>query len=117
MHHTLRIVTDMPLAELWSEHGPLHAERVRLLTKEELIALLQVAPVEWVIADVGHQLRWIPLADCFATWKRDVRAHVVDDPTQPIVLDHYPDGYAYVASEWQRDDPAAPPIVVLERHH
>ena len=29
----------------------------------------------------------------------------------------YPEGYAYVASEWAADDVGSSPIIVLERHH
>src|SRR5215218_4545911 len=45
MHHSLRLVTDTPLTELWTDAGPLLAKRVRALTRDELVALLQVAPV------------------------------------------------------------------------
>ena len=117
MHATHRIVDGIPLVAIWNDDGPLAATHLRSLTREELVALMQPSPVHFVIADVGRQLCWIPLLDCYVEWKREVRAHIVDDPSRPFDVGRFPEGYAYVASEWRLEDPAAPSIVLLERHH
>ena len=117
MHPSLRIATTLPLAELWSADGPVRARRGATLAGEDVRRLLAAGPVQFVVADVGRPLRWIPLAQCHVAWKAEVRPHLVADPTRPIDVYAYPEGYAYVASVWERDDPCAPPLVLLERHH
>lgn len=69
------------------------------------------------MADPGLPLRWVPEAECHVFWKADVRRHLVDEPERPFDIYHYPEGYAYVASEWLSGDPMTSPIVLLERHH
>jgi hypothetical protein len=50
-------------------------------------------------------------------WKTEARDHIVEDPHRPIDIYAYPEGYAYVASEWIADPLASTRIIVLERHH
>lgn len=47
-------MTALPFAELWTERGTL-AARVRRLGRTEIVALLQ-----FVVADVGRPLDWVP---------------------------------------------------------
>jgi hypothetical protein len=117
MDATDRIVTQLPLSVLWDEQGTLTARRGRSLTKEELRILLQGVPVRFVVADPGLPLRWIPEAERFVFWKAEVRPRLVEHPEQPIDIYSYPEGRAFVASEWVSADPLSSPIVLLESHH
>ena len=117
MDPALRIVTQLPLPELWTERGVVIAVRERTLGRADVKALLQSVPVQFVVADVGKPLRWIPSEERFVFWKADARDHIVENPHQPVDIYTYPEGYAYVASEWVADGLGASPIIVLERHH
>ena len=117
MDPTHRTVTTLPLDALWTERGPLSAARERALGRPDVVTLLQRGAVHFVVADVGRPLRWVAPAECFVFWKADVRTHLVDDPSRPIDVYAYPEGYAYVASEWAADEAGFAPLVVLERHH
>ena len=112
-----RIVTRLPLAELWTERGPVAATRERSLGRAEVKALLQAGPVQFVVADTGRPLRWVPLEERFVFWKADARSHVISNPHHPIDIYTYPEGYAYLASAWVPDDVDSLPIVLLERYH
>lgn len=117
MDPALRIVTQLPLPELWNEHGLVEATRERTRRRADVKSLLQSTPVQFVVADVGKHLRWIPEEDRFVFWKSDARDHIVEDPERPIDIYAYPEGYAYVASEWVGDPLAPARIVLLERYH
>jgi hypothetical protein len=117
MDPALRIVTRIPLTELWTERGPAAAVRERLLGRADVKALLQAGAVQFVVADGGQPLRWVPLEERFVFWKGSARDHIVEDPSRPIDIYAYPEGFAYIASEWASGDVASPPIVLLESHH
>jgi len=117
MQPAQRIVTHVPLDELWDDHGPLAASRDRFLTREELRILLQRSPLRFVVADPGLPLRWIPEAERHVFWKAEVRSRLVEHPERPIDVFSYPAGHAFVASEWVPNDPASPLIVLLESYH
>jgi len=112
-----RIVTRLPLPELWTERGPLAAVRKRHLGRDDVRSLLQGGPVQFIVADVGKPLRWIPENERFVFWKADARNHIVEEPENPIDIHAYPEGYVYVVSEWIGAEPISVPIIVLERHH
>ena len=117
MDPALRVVTHLPLPELWTERGLIAAARERTLGRAEVKSLLKAGPVQFVVADVGKPLRWIPDEDRFVFWKIEARDHIVEDPHRPIDIYAYPEDYAYVASEWVADPLASTRIIVLERHH
>ena len=112
-----RVVTQLPLTELWTERGPLNAQRERSLSGPELVALLQSGRVQFIVAEAGLPLRWIPQAEYLLFWKAELRAHLVAEPERSIDIYEYPEGYAYVASEWAAEGLEPVPVVVLERHH
>jgi len=64
-----RIVTRIPLAELWDETGAVSSERIRTLDQNLIQELLRVAPVQFIVANVGTGLRWIPMQQTFEFWK------------------------------------------------
>jgi hypothetical protein len=74
-----RIVTCIPLTNLWDEKGQLNAHRVRRARRKEISQLLRIGST-FVVSDVGHPLRWIPEQDRFTFWKTEVR-----DRLAPVV--------------------------------
>ncbi|MDI3285767.1 hypothetical protein QHF83_20865 [Polyangium sp. 15x6] len=107
-------MTRIPVEELWTDEGALPATRLRTLDREAIRELLRRGPVRFVVADVGHRLRWIPPAERFDFWKRDGNLHLAEaDAMHP---GDFPDGMAYRASEWTAPGGEAP-IIVLEVHH
>lgn len=115
MRTNLRIVSRMPLQELWDTEGLIAATRVRDVSSADIRGLLQLSHVRFVVADIGYQLEWIPVQECFQFWKTDVKEHVAD-ANSGSQLEGFPQNYFYFASEWRsaKDDL---PILLLERHH
>lgn len=109
-----RIVTNLPLAELWTDKGPLHAQRAERVGEAEIVQLLQDGAT-FVVADVGKPLRWIPSADRFAFWKTELKCRLVASDVDRIELAAYPGSHCYVASAWR--DESSSPTIVLEMHH
>ena len=115
MEWSKRIITQLPLAQLWTGEGPVGASRGRTVGEAELAALLRRGPLRFVVADVGKAPHWRTEADCFAFWKSEVRPRLVRADATSWRLEDYPGEYCYRASEWT----GAPgtPIVVLEACH
>jgi hypothetical protein len=110
-----RVVTRLPLEEVWREDGALASvQKLRTLQAQDVADLLRVGPVNFVVADVGTPLRWIDSTDCYRFWSTEINVHLAA-PDQKCTLDEFPGGYFYVASEWRRKEKF--PIVVVERHH
>lgn len=61
MDTRLKVVTRLPLTELWDGHGFATTSRVRRLAAEEIVSLLGAGRVRFVVADVGAVPRWIPI--------------------------------------------------------
>jgi hypothetical protein len=110
----LRLVTRLPLQELWRDDGFKTTARGRALTEEAIRSMLRSAPIQFVVVDVGAVPRWIPLKDCFAFWKGEVERHLAGEAR--VILDQFPGEYCYSASLWDGAD-AATPLVVLEKIH
>ena len=94
-----RIVTKLPLAELWDDSGTLHDARVRHLDQ--------------TLANCGAKLNWIPMQERFEFWKT-FRPQIAD-PMKPIQLDQFPNETAYTASEWRGSTGEC--LILLEKHH
>jgi hypothetical protein len=109
-----RIITHLPLGELWRDDGFSTVERGRSLTREDVRQFLTSGPVQFIVADVGAAPRWIPEADSFQFWKNEAKPHVASEPRAH--LDEFPGGYCYFASQWQPRGSESP-IVVLEKYH
>ena len=112
MNPKLRIVTRLPLEELWRETGVITASRGRWLAKDDIAALLRKGLVQFVVADVGKPPQWISVQDGYQFWKIEVKLHVAGEKA---VLEEFPGEYCYFAWEW--DTTEAAPIVVLEKSH
>ena len=114
MDTALKVVTQIPLKELWRDDGFTTTSRVRWLVADDIMSLLRAGHVQFVVAEVGASPRWIPLDECYDFWKTEAQPHLVG-PESRASLDDFPDGYGYFASEWSSPDGA--PIIVCERHH
>jgi len=114
MDAALRIVTRLPLEELWQGDRKVIGSRLRPLTAKEITQLLREDTVQFVVADVGHELRWIAPADCYEFWKSEVKPHLTESDTR-ILPSNFPDEYCYTASYWGRVGES--PVVLLERYH
>ena len=108
-----RIVTKLPLPELWDASGPLTGDRLRTLDQSSLAELLRTGPVQFVVADCGLQLSWIPTEQRFELWKA-VQLQIAD-PSKPIYLKQFSNETAYVATEWRGR--SGEPLILLETHH
>jgi hypothetical protein len=94
-----RIVTKLPLTEMWDETGTLLGERIRHLDPNLVRELVQTDPVQFIVADCGAKLNWIPAQERFEFWKT-VRPYIAD-PSKPITLKQFPNETAYIASQWR----------------
>ena len=112
-----RIVTTLPLHELWNNTGVVAAEERGALRSHEIRKLLRVGPVRFVVADVGRPLVWVPLEQCYTFWKEEVKERVVDPlmAESGYFLDDYPGAYCYLASEWRSGTGES--IVLLSTSH
>lgn len=113
MDINLRVVTQLPLRELWRGDGFSTTARRKSLTHDDVREFLTSGPVQFVIADVGAAPRWIPPIDCFDFWKNEAKPHLASDGNAS--LNAFPGGYCYFASQWEGQSTA--PIVLLEKHH
>ena len=108
-----RLVTKVPLSELWDETGTLLGERVRHLDENLIRDILRTVPVQFIVADCGEKLNWIPTQERFEFWKT-IRPHIAD-PMKPIQLARFPNQVACTASEWRGR--AGECLILLEKLH
>ena len=113
MEHVKRVVTEIPLKEIWNHEGAIEAIRDRYLSANALKNMLKKFPVEFVIANVGDPLKSVPISMCYDFWKSEVKAHLVSNPEESFRLEDFPEEYAYLASEWSGE--IQNPIVLLEK--
>jgi len=114
MDTTLKVVTKLPLTDLWNEREIVHASRGRSLSQDDISGLLRLGPVQFVVASVGEKLRWIDPADCYEFWRNEAKPHLAT-PQAPTRLDDFPASYFFRASEWHTGHSI--PILVLEKSH
>jgi hypothetical protein len=108
-----RIVTNLRLSELWDEKGTLLGARIRHLDPNFIRELLQAGPAQFVTANCGAKLNWIPTQERFEFWKT-VRPQIAD-PMKPIQLNRFPNETVYTASEWRGRIGEC--LILLEKHH
>ena len=103
----------MSLTELWDDGGTLTRERVRNLDQTELVELLRTRPVQFLVADPGLKLIWIPAPQRFEFWKT-VRPQIAH-ADKPIYRGQFPKKTAYIASEWRGRTGEC--LILLEKYH
>jgi hypothetical protein len=114
MDAALKVVTQLPLTDLWREDGFTTSSRIRWVTADDIKTLLRTGCVQFVVADVGVSLHWIPFGECYDFWKSEAQPHLASPEVRASLAD-FPDGYCYFASEWRGHENA--PIIVCEKHH
>jgi hypothetical protein len=92
MGANIKVVTQLPLTELWCVEGFATNSRVRELAAEDIACLLSVGRVQFVVADLGASPRWIPLGECYDFWKTELRPHLAASESGAYLND-YPDEY------------------------
>lgn len=113
MNANPRVVTQLPLRELWRDDGFSTIRRRKSLSQDDVRQFLASGPVQFVVADVGAVPRWIPASECFDFWKSEVKPHLVG--AAKASLNEFPGEYCYFASQWEGE--TAVPIVLLEKSH
>jgi hypothetical protein len=113
MDASLRVVTQVPLRELWRDDGFSTKTRGKSLSHDDVREFLTSGRVQFVVADVGKAPRWIPASECFDFWKHEAKPHLAG--TERASLNEFPGGYCYFASQWEGE--TTTPIVLLEKHH
>jgi hypothetical protein len=114
MDAKLKIVTQLPLRELWRDNGFTITSRARSVSESDITHLLRAGPVQFVVADVGSPLQWIQLRDCHRFWTEEIKPHLAAGSRAS--LDEFPGSYCYFASQWNREAEGTP-IVVVEKSH
>jgi hypothetical protein len=109
----LRVVTQLPLRELWRDDGFSTTARGKSITHDDIREFLTSGPVQFVVVDVGRAPRWIPASECFDFWKNEAGPHLASG--KKASLNEFPGGYCYFASQWQGE--TTTPILLLEKHH
>ena len=109
----LRIVTRLPLDELWTDEGPLEASRGAALDAAQVVEYLREG-ADGVVANIGEPLRWLRGAELYDWWKREAKPRLLD-PEAPWSLDELPDERGWLATAWTLAD--STPALVFEQHH
>ena len=73
-----RIVTSLPLRELWDANGLVEADFRDHLTFTQVRDLLPSGGVTFVVVEIGKPIRWVPMRETFSFWSTDVRVRVAD---------------------------------------
>ncbi|HEX8213190.1 MAG TPA: hypothetical protein VF584_23650 [Longimicrobium sp.] len=101
-----RVVTHLPLARLWDEHGFLPHARARTLYEDD--AAEQISLARLAVAELGEPLRWFPAGQARAFWAHEAAPRLIP-PGTPLLPGT---GYGYAASLWLAED--ARPVLLLE---
>ena len=84
------------------------------MDKKAIQELLSFQPFEFVVADIGQELNWIPKEKSFEFWKKELQLHLSNDYNH-IDLTIYPNNYVYVPSLWMNQISST--IILLEKYH
>jgi len=108
----MKIISQTPLRQLWTEDGVVDAQRGRKLTIADIMTILRSGPALFVVASVGCPPEWIPIDQCFHFWK-SVKKNITDEDR--FRLEDYPGEIVYTATEWNTESGEL--IICLEMHH
>jgi len=111
-----RIVSKLPLANLWDAAGSLTLRRQRAVGQEQIAEMLRRGAVRFVLANCGKPLSWVALEDCHRFWKEEVKPHLVEPDAAEIgfQLEDFPDSFCFIGSQWGEDATGA--VVLLETY-
>ena len=114
MRPSARIITELPLRELFDENGRVEAVRRRELSADDIRELLRAGSVHFVVAACGSKPIWVAQSELYAFWKSEALPHLAN-PAEGADLNKFPGGYCYFASQWLL--PEGTSVVVLEVCH
>jgi hypothetical protein len=114
MKQTERIVTRIPLDELWTVSAILEYKRLDYLTERQVKELVLKGAIAIAEASCGLKLSWILPDNAFKYFKSQIKGRVVHDPDR-IILDDYEDKWCYLASLWV--DAKSQKVILLETYH
>ena len=109
-----KIVSKLPLEQIWAGSRLISTIKIRDLGSTEIVELLRAGVVRFIVADVGLPLEWIPNNERYDFWKDELRPHLAN-PDEKRSLDSFPDNYCYFASEWKSYDNKV--VVLLTKSH
>jgi hypothetical protein len=109
-----RIVTKIPLEELWTESAILSYHRQQYLTESQVLHLLLDGNIAISEASCGLKLSWIASENALEFFKKQIKGHIANDPNR-IILEEYEDDWCYLASEWV--DAQGKKVILLETYH
>ena len=78
MKSEMRIVSQMPLREIWDEHGIVSENTICKLNSSDVTDLLRSGRVRFVVADIGQPLQWLPSEECYEFWKFEAATHIAE---------------------------------------
>jgi len=110
-----RIVTALPLEEVWGADGLLPLHPGEHLDRSAVEVLLRRDPVQFVVASVGATLEWVPLEESRQFWRGDAAERLVG-PRETGRSDDFTESYFFRAQSWL-DDAGTVALVVLEKNH
>lgn len=99
MNQSHRIVTQLPLEELWVGQRLISTIKIRDVGAAAIADHLRTGKVRFVVADIGRPLEWIPTSETFDFWKEELQPHLAT--SEGAKLQDFPDNYCYFASEWR----------------
>jgi hypothetical protein len=114
MTQAQRIVTKIPLDELWTDSSTLAYERQEYLTERQVQELILQGDLALAEASCGLKLSWISPDSALEFFKKQIKGHVIDDPDR-IILEEYEDHWCYLASLWR--DAEGQKLILLETYH
>jgi len=114
MNNNEKIVREIPLQAIWNENGYVTNNKISYPTLPEIKQLLKSDKIQFVVANVGDRLQWIPKSDTYTFWKNKVQINLIENP-EHIILDLLPNEFGYLASHWKTD--GGLDIILLEMYH
>lgn len=114
MDPTLRVVTALPVTELWDERGTVEASQARALGHADVRRHLRGGS-RGVIASVSRPLRWLEGLDLYDWWEHEARPRLVSPTIERIRLEDFPDERCWSATEWTLPDGSC--VILFEEWH
>ena len=114
MNHYQKVISRLPVEEIWEGQTLVSTVKVRDLNASEVVDLLRTDVIQFVVAVLGKPFEWIPNNERYDFWKDEVKAHLVA-PESKAFLEDFPDEYCYFASEWKSYD--GDTLILLSKAH
>lgn len=114
MTQAQRIVTKIPLDELWTDSEIVSYKRQEYLTERQVQELVFKGDIAVAEASCGLKLSWVSPNSAIEFYKKQIKGHIVNDPDR-IILADYEDEWCYLASLWSSAD--GQKAILLETYH